>query len=121
MKTVSGVTPPASIAAAAVMTLLVLPGSKPSCTTAVAQVASRGRRSRSPGRTVGAVAIARICPVRGSMTMTLPLCAPVAFTCLAIASWAFHWMSRSRVSRRPLPGIGLLCSSSPIGMRWPSR
>ena len=59
------------------------------------------RRRGSVGSKVGAVASARIAPVRGSITTTVPLSASAALTSAASAFCAAHWMSRSIVSRTP--------------------
>ena len=74
-----GVSTPESIAADIVMTLFVLPGSKTSDRAEFPR-SSAGAAPGSDGSKVGVVAIARICPVRGCITITDPPSAPVAFT-----------------------------------------
>ena len=64
----------------------------------------------SDGLKLGAVASARIAPVRGSITTTVPLSASAALTSADSAFSAAHWMSRSIVSRTELPSTG---------SRWP--
>ncbi len=124
--TVSGLTAPASRAAAAVMTLFVLPGSNTSDTARLPQSVA-GRVLHLLRSTSGALAMASTWPFRTSMTITLPLRAPASLTCLAMASWAAHWMSRSMVSRTPCPAtgsclvlrvMGMRCPVPPISMVW---
>ena len=67
----------------------------------------------------GAVASARICPVRGSMTTTLPLSACALATCSEIASCATYWMSRSMVRRMVVPASASVRELAPVGIAPP--
>ena len=60
-----------------------------------------------------------IAPVRGSITITVPLTAPVVFTASAIAFAATHWTSRSIVRRTLVPAFGAMISFCEPGISAP--
>ena len=89
MRTVFGETSFSSIAAAKVITFPVEPGSYTSCTEGL-RINESDTPLRLFGSKVGAVAWAKISPVFGSITITVPLNAPDFFTASLIALEATH-------------------------------
>ena len=72
------------------------------------------------GSNVGADACARICPVFGSITTTVPEIACAFFTAADIASCATHCTSRSIVSCTPVPGFASVMISFDPGITVPA-
>ena len=109
-----GVWPPCSNAAAAVITLAVLPGSNTSLT---GRSAVSARLSGCAGLNDGACAMARICPVCGSITTTVQLLASVSLIRCAQACSASHCRLARMVSRTLRPGTmdRLVCPATGMG------
>src|SRR3954469_4801470 len=114
----SGRTSPSSIAADAVMTLFTEPGSY---TDTMAGFWSRAvvKSAKCDGSKLGYVAMARMSPVWGSMTITVPPLALFSLTASASASWTRYWISRSMVVTTSRPGTGGWSWFSPCGIRCP--
>ena len=104
--------------AATVITLLVDPGSYTSDSARLPR-SWMGAAPGSDGSKLGAVARARIAPLRGSITTTVPLSASDALTSATSAFSAAHWMSRSMVSRIELPSTGSRWLDSELGISRP--
>src|SRR6266581_1791395 len=115
-KLVFGVKPASWNAAAAVITLAVLPGAN---TLASAMSFVAGTLAGATGLKVGYCASARIRPVLGCMTTTVQFLALVLATCRAHSCSAFHWMSDWIVSRRFPAGTASLTVDSVPGIGSP--
>ena len=87
--TLVGVVLPSSSAAATVITFPVDPGSYTSWTAGL-RISANVILARLEGLKLGALACARIAPVFGSITMTVPDNALELFTAAVIASCATH-------------------------------
>ena len=87
-----------------VMTLLTEPGSKVVVSDALFDDGSAGRSAPSGRGSAVTLAMARISPVAGRLTMAMPPFAPVAATRSASTRSASYCIARSRVSTRSLPG-----------------
>ena len=112
---VCGVATFSSIAAAAVITFAVEPGSKTSSSPRL----PRSAAGDWPGRfesNVGTVARASTSPVRASRITATPDSALDAATWAARACWAFHCRSTSMVSRTVWPSCGSTSSVTPVGI-----
>src|SRR6185437_2627166 len=103
-------------AAAAVITLAVLPGAN-TFSTSMSLVAQM--LAGAAGLNVGYCANARILPVLGCMTTTVQFLALVLATCSAHSCSAFHWMSDWMVSRRWPAGTASLTVDSVPGIGCP--
>ncbi len=115
-KLVLGFSPAYWKAAAAVITLAVLPGSN-TFDSAMSFVAAT--LAGATGLNVGYCASARILPVPGCITTTVQFLALVLATCRAHSCSAFHWMSAWMVSRRLPAGNASLTVDSVPGMGSP--
>ena len=116
------------MAAAAVITLAVLPGSN---TLATGMSVVSARLAGCAGLNDGAWAMARILPVPGCMMTTVQLVASVFLTSRAQACSASHCRPATRLSRTLSPGTicRVVCPATGIGSRlvptctssWPAR
>ncbi len=104
--TVSGVNRPASIPIVTVIIFITDPGSQGICTAILVwrAAASSGVGVSRRGSNVGRLASARISPLRGSMTTTVPLSAPDSRMPSARKRSASYWMTRSIDSVTFRPG-----------------
>ncbi len=108
-------TAPDSSAAAAVMILFTDPGSNASVTVRLRHRSGSVSANRL-GSNDGKLAMARMSPVLGSITITVPAFAPLSRTALAKACCVWNWMSRSIVVRRLTPSTGSVSALMPCAM-----
>ena len=113
----SGVWPPCSSAAAAVITLAVEPGWNWACTARlVVWLTAKGL----VGSNVGYCAMAITAPVCGLMITTVQLSALVFLTWAAQACSAAYCSAGTMVRRRPLPLTAGVLLPPDSGICWPS-